>query len=197
LVGRLVYQGVFKRQAEKRPPNVDIFTVGRALQTRGKIFTSSASARVAVESRIMRWAGESDSRGMQVSDVMKFITEKDIFARYLGIELAEVSPGRAVARMEVQDHHLNGVGIVHGGALFALADLAFAAASNSHGTIAVGINATISYIKAAQDGILYAEAVEASRNHKLAVYQVTVKDEQDQVLSVFQGMVYRKKDKLP
>jgi len=51
--------------------------------------------------------------------------ERDRFARYVGVELVEVSEGKAVARMKIREHHLNGVGIVHGAAIFSLADLAF------------------------------------------------------------------------
>jgi hypothetical protein len=79
-----------------------------------------------------------------------------------------------------------------------LADLVFAVASNSHGTVAVAINANISFLKAAgQDTrTLFAEAKEVSRNFKLASYTVRVTDDQDDLIAIFQGMVYRKKDRI-
>jgi len=92
--------------------------------------------------------------------------ERDRFARYVGIELVEVSEGKAVARMKIREHHLNGVGIVHGAAIFSLADLAFAVAANSHGTVAVAINVNISFLKAVSQGMLVARAEEISRNPK-------------------------------
>jgi len=67
--------------------------------------------------------------------------------------------------------------VVHGGAIFTLADLAFAAASNSHGTVAVAINASIWFVTAAREGTLYAEAKEVSRNPKLATYSIQVTDD--------------------
>ena len=130
---------------------------------------------------------------MPSAQIEKFL-EGDRFAQLCGIELLEVSPGTARAQMPITDAHLNGVRIVHGGAIFALADFAFAAASNSHGTVAVGINVSISYLQAARTGPLIAEAREVSRNSKLASYTVEVRDENSALIALFQGMVYRKPD---
>lgn len=86
--------------------------------------------------------------------------KNDKFGEHVGIELLEVSVGSAKVKMEINDYHLNSHKTVHGGAIFTLADLAFAVASNSHGTIAASINANISYIKAATTGTLIAEAAQ-------------------------------------
>jgi acyl-CoA thioesterase len=130
-----------------------------------------------------------------MEDVKNFF-KNDTFAEHLGIELLEVSKGRAKAKMEIKDHHLNGINIAHGGAIFSLADLAFAVASNSHKTIALGINASISYLKAASKGTLIAEAKEVSINPKLATYDIRVTNENNELIAIFQGTVYRKKDKI-
>lgn len=129
-------------------------------------------------------------------ELMKEFFKKDRFAGAVGIELLEVGEGSARAKMDIKDHHLNAVNIVHGAAIFTLADLVFAMASNSHGTVAVAVNVSISYLKAATGGTLFAEAVEISRNSKLASYTIRVTDQADDLIAVFQGMVYRKKDKL-
>ena len=128
--------------------------------------------------------------------VIRNFFKNDRFAKHSGVELLEVSPGYAKTKMEVQDRHLNGVDVVHGGAIFTLADLAFAAASNSHGTVAVAINASIWYVKAGRQGTLYAEAREESRNPKLATYYIEVTDESGEMIAKFEGMVYRKKDQI-
>lgn len=130
-------------------------------------------------------------------DTIKQVMRNDQFAARAGIELLEVSPGQAKARMTVEPHHWNGVGLTHGGAIFTLADFAFAAASNSHGTVAVAISVSIVFMKATRTGVLVAEAREMSRNPKLGTYLVEVKDEQGDTVASFQGMVYRKTDKLP
>jgi acyl-CoA thioesterase len=123
--------------------------------------------------------------------------KQDRFAAHAGVELVAVSPGYARARMTVQPHHWNAVGIVQGGAIFTLADYAFAAASNSHGTVAVAINANITFMKAISAGTLVAEAREVSKNSKLGTYTVEVKDEGGDLIALFQGMVYRKQDPIP
>lgn len=131
-----------------------------------------------------------------MEDVKNFF-KNDTFAEHLGIELLEVSKGRAKAKMEIKDHHLNGINIAHGGAIFSLADLAFAVASNSHKTIALAINASISFLKAVSSGgILIAEAKEVSINPKLATYDIRVTNENNELIALFQGTVYRKKDKI-
>ena len=132
-----------------------------------------------------------------MEEMKQYFIKNDKFAEYVGIELVEVAKGKAKAKMKIKNHHLNAVKTVHGGAVFALADLVFAVASNSHGTIAMGINVSISYLKAVKEGVIFAEAKEVSINPKLATYNVNVTDGSDDLLAVFQGMVYRKKDSLP
>jgi acyl-CoA thioesterase len=123
--------------------------------------------------------------------------KNDRFAERANIELLAVSSGQARAKMTLHPHHLNGYGTVQGGAIFTLADFAFAAASNSHGTVAVAVNVSITFMKAAKSGTLWAEAREVSKNFKLGSYTVEVKDEQNELVALFQGMVYRKSEKIP
>jgi acyl-CoA thioesterase len=129
-------------------------------------------------------------------DDLKRFVEKDLFARHIGAEVLEYSPGRAKARMAIKDHHLNSAGLVHGGAIFSLADAVFSIASNSHGTLALAINVSISFFKAIRGGTLFADAEEVSLNPKLATYLINVKDEEGNAVALFQGTVYRKKETL-
>jgi acyl-CoA thioesterase len=119
---------------------------------------------------------------------------RDRFARLAGLTVVEVGPGRAKVEMEAADAHLNGVDMVHGGAIFTLADLAFAAASNSHGTVAVAVNAHISFLKAAGPGRLSAEAEEVSCHARLSSYTIRVRDAEGDLVAIFQGMAYRKRE---
>jgi acyl-CoA thioesterase len=127
---------------------------------------------------------------------IKEFFKKDAFAESCGIELLEVSQGCAKAKMNITPSHLNGVGTVQGGAIFTLADFTFAVASNSHGTVAVAINVNISFVKAVNKGVLYAQAKETSINPKIATYDVRVTDQNDSLIAIFEGMVYRKEKKL-
>jgi acyl-CoA thioesterase len=119
--------------------------------------------------------------------------KNDIFIVNVGIELLEISPGYAKARLEVKEKHLNALKKVQGGVLFTLADIAFAAAINAHGNSAVLINANMSFVKAATKGTLIAEAKETSINPKIATYNVDITDDNGDIIAIFQGMGYRKK----
>jgi acyl-CoA thioesterase len=134
---------------------------------------------------------------MDTMEPVRRYMAQDQFASRNDIELVALSPGSARARMRLQPHHWNGLGTVMGGAIFTLADYAFAAASNSYGTVAVAINVSISFLKAAKTGTLSAEARELSKNFKLASYSVEVRDDAGDLVAVFQGMVYRKQDPIP
>jgi acyl-CoA thioesterase len=134
-------------------------------------------------------------RLLEIETIKKFF-KGDRLAEYLGIELVEVSMGKAVARMEVKDEHLNGINTVHGGAIFTLADFAFAVAANSHGRVTVAINVSISFMKAATSGTLTAIANEISLNPKIATYTVNICNEDGELIAIFQGLAYRKRDKI-
>jgi acyl-CoA thioesterase len=129
-------------------------------------------------------------------DIKQFFAAGDLFARHAGIELLEVEPGKAKASMKIEPYHFNAAKTVHGGAIFTLADFAFAVASNSHGTLSMGINTSVSFVKAATKGTLYAVATEQARNPKLASYLVRITDDAGEVVAIFQGMVYRKKESI-
>lgn len=126
--------------------------------------------------------------------VKDFFGRKDRFAASSGIELVEVSRGRAVAQMEIKECHLNGANMAHGGAIFTLADFAFAVASNSAGIVSVSISSSINYVKAAAAGqTIRAEAIELNDSPKVAAYQVRITNEDSELLAIFEGLCFRKK----
>jgi len=127
-------------------------------------------------------------------DAMNKFVQRDQFAHHIGVEMLEHGKGTARARMVIGDRHRNSAGMVHGGAIFSLADAVFSVASNSHGTLAVAINVSISFFKAVTSGTLTAVAEEVSINPKLATYLITVTDDAGSKIALFQGTVYRKKD---
>lgn len=127
-------------------------------------------------------------------DVDTSFFEKDAFSRHCGIEMLEVASGTAVARLNIGPQHLNGVGIVHGAAIFALADAVFAAASNSHDHVAVAININISYLKAVKEGVLIARAGENNERGRIGSYTIHIEDGEGTLVALFEGLVYRKFD---
>jgi acyl-CoA thioesterase len=109
----------------------------------------------------------------------------------LGIELLDLAPGAATARMRVTATMLNGHAIGHGGYVFLLADTAFALACNSHGPVTVAAGADVSFLAPIAEGdVLTARAVERVRQGRSGIYDVTVtrgSGEQLQTVAEFRG----------
>ncbi|NLG89713.1 MAG: PaaI family thioesterase [Clostridiaceae bacterium] len=124
-------------------------------------------------------------------DFIKFI-KNDRFAELVGTKLVKVEPGYAVVELEVEEKHLNGINTVQGGAIFALADYAFAAASNSEGVVTVGINVNISYMKVPTGKKLKAEARVVSASRKICHVEVNIVDEDDSLVAKANCTGYRK-----
>jgi len=117
----------------------------------------------------------------------------DPLARHLGITLFDIGDGYAEGTMEVKPELLNAYGITHGGAVFALADAVFGAASNSHGPSALAMDVHISFIKATKVGeILRASAREENLTAKTGLYRMEVIDSNGQMVAVAEGRVIRK-----
>ncbi|MGM9759064.1 MAG: PaaI family thioesterase [Parabacteroides sp.] len=121
----------------------------------------------------------------------------DQFALLAGVELLTVGNGYAKASMEVQSKHLNGGGICQGGALFTLADLAFAAATNSHARLTFSIDSSIHFFRPVSEGRIYAEAHELFSHKRLAHCDVHITNEAGDLIATFQATGYRKDTPLP
>jgi acyl-CoA thioesterase len=133
---------------------------------------------------------------------MEFMTIKeflknDIFAAEAGIELLEVGNGTALARMEITPKHLNGGGVCQGGAIFTLADLAFAAATNSHAELTFSIQSEIKFFKSENSGYLYAQAKEIIRQGRISSAEVRITNAAGALIATFSGTGYNKRIKLP
>ncbi|MDN5859383.1 MAG: hydroxyphenylacetyl-CoA thioesterase PaaI [Pseudonocardia sp.] len=109
-------------------------------------------------------------------DVAAAMGIHDAASRGAGVRILEVGDGTASATLTVEDRHLNGHGICHGGYLFLLADTAFAFACNSHGVPAVAAGGDITFLRAVPVGAeVVADAVERALAGRSGVYDVTVR----------------------
>jgi len=128
---------------------------------------------------------------MKDTDFISFF-KNDKYAALTGIEIIDARQGYCKARLKITENHLNAVNVVQGGAVFTLADFAFAVASNSRGQLALAINVNISFLKSVSGGTLYATATEFDTPRKLGAYDVSVTNENDEIIARFNGLVYRK-----
>jgi acyl-CoA thioesterase len=110
---------------------------------------------------------------------------QDAASQALGIFLLDLGDQSATLGLTVDQRHLNSRGIAHGGVIFALADSAFAYASNSGGESAVSQSNSITYLAPGQLGqSLVAQAALVSRVGRNAIYDVTVKDSDETILAL-------------
>jgi acyl-CoA thioesterase len=116
----------------------------------------------------------------------------DYFAEALGIKLLETRDGYSKVTVKVEKNHINALGFTHGGAIFSLADYAFAQACNYGDNIAVAFQVNINFLKPSVEGdTLTAEAVRVSDGKTMGLYQVTVKN-QDKIVAFFSGLAFKK-----
>ena len=115
----------------------------------------------------------------------------DNFKELLGIQLLEVKECYAKTQMKVTKDHVNFHGFTHGGAIFSLADCAFAEAVNFSGQTAVAVQVSINFIRPTVEGdVLTAEAVKVSEGKTFGLYNITIRKE-DKTVAVFSGLAYK------
>lgn len=124
---------------------------------------------------------------------LKEFFKEDRFAALIGAELLEIREGYARAQMLVTPEHLNAAGFCQGGALFTLADLAYAAAVNSHLTLTVALSTNITYVSNVSEGYVYAEATEVVDHNRVPFTEVRVTSEDGRLLAILTSTGYRKK----
>lgn len=127
--------------------------------------------------------------------IVQLMYENDAYSKWLGIQVLEVDVGTCILKMRVGEEMLNGFGIAHGGITYAFADSALAFASNAHGQKAVSIETSISHLKAVKEGdTLIAVVFEKSKQYRIAVYEVEVRNQKEVLVALFKGSVYRKRE---
>ena len=126
------------------------------------------------------------------SAIVDKMYKNDLFSKWLGIDIVEKRIGKSKLTMTVRQEMVNGFGIAHGGITYSLADSALAFACNSKGRKSMSIETSISHIKPCHVGdVLTAEAVEESLSYKIAVYHISVKNQDNETVALFKGTVYR------
>ncbi len=103
--------------------------------------------------------------------------ENDRFAMDNGAVIEAVGEGYARCVMSLDEHHYNAVGSVMGGAIFTLADFAFAVASNWNKKPCVSLTAQITYLGRAKGKKLIAEAEKVKEGRTTCYYLIEVADE--------------------
>jgi acyl-CoA thioesterase len=123
---------------------------------------------------------------------VRAIIESDPIAQHFGIKLLELRKGFCRVSMAVRRDMLNFHGVAQAGAIFTLADYAFAGASNSHGTRALALFMDIALRRPAFEGDeLTAEACEEHLGERTALYRIEVRNQEGKLVAALQGLVFR------
>jgi acyl-CoA thioesterase len=121
----------------------------------------------------------------------EFLNTGDRFAAASGARLVEITPGAAVAVLDVTSAHLNAGGVCQGGAIFTLADLVFAALVNQGENLTFAINSTIYYHVSAREGdTLRAEGHVSCAHHRIPSAEVVVTNQDGVRIATFTGQAY-------
>ena len=129
--------------------------------------------------------------------VVAKMLKDDLFSQWLGIEVIEITEGYSKIKMTVRKEMMNGLGIVHGGIAFSLADSAFAFACNNRNVLSVALDTSINFLKPVQVGdLLIAEAKELHNGKSTGLYQVSISNQQQHLVALFKGTCFRTHRKL-
>ncbi len=117
--------------------------------------------------------------------------KKDRFAANAGITIDEMGEDHAVCSMILSEDHRNAYGGVMGGAIFTLADLAFAVVANQIHSLSVASQVSINYLSAPKGNRLIAKAESIKEGRTTTVICVKIYDDTDRYVALFTGTAFK------
>lgn len=114
------------------------------------------------------------------TEILKKVQERfanDRYATSNGAVIEEIGDGYAKVSMEIDEHHFNAAGGIMGGAIFTLADFAFAVAANWQGKTILSQTAQITYLGRVKGKRMIAQARQVKDGRTMCYYVVDVTDE--------------------
>ncbi|MFW6150408.1 MAG: PaaI family thioesterase [Chloroflexota bacterium] len=114
--------------------------------------------------------------------------EREPVALFLGMSLVDLAQGYARVRMQLRPEHLNFNGMVFGGIIVALADQAFAYASNSAVRPSIASQFNVHFLRGPKVGDeLVAECRVLKSGARVGVSEVEVVDQEGQLVAKATG----------
>jgi acyl-CoA thioesterase len=124
-------------------------------------------------------------------EIVNLMMKTDAFSNWMQVEIESIRPGYCKLKTRVHSDMLNGFGIAHGGISYSLSDSALAFASNAYGKQCVSIETAISHLRPAKlNDELNVICTEIHRGRSLAIYIVTITNQDGVVISHFKGTVH-------
>ena len=116
----------------------------------------------------------------------------DLFSQWMGIEVLEIKEGYSRIKMKIRPEMINGLGVVHGGIAFSLADSAFAFACNNRDNLSLALDTSINFTKPVRvNDILEAEATELHNGRSTGLYHIRISNQKKEIVALFKGTCFR------
>lgn len=114
---------------------------------------------------------------MSTLEETRLYFQGDHFAMENGAVITEIGDGYALCQMEITPRHTNAMGNVMGGAIFTLADFAFAVAANLGDCPTVSTTSQITFLRGAKGKTLTAKAERVREGRTSVYYEISVTDD--------------------
>lgn len=125
-------------------------------------------------------------------EVVSQMMKDDLFSCWLGISVIEIKEGYSKIQMVVRPEMINGLGIVHGGIAFSLADSCFAFACNNRNNLSVALDTSINFLQPIHvNDSLIAEAKEIHNGKSTGLYHINIYNQHHQLVALFKGTCFR------
>lgn len=125
-------------------------------------------------------------------ETANYLFNQDAFSQWMGIKILEVKEKYCLLEMPIKAEMINGLKTVHGGVTFAFADSALAFSSNNSGDAAVALNCVINFTSAVRLGdTLFAESKLLTETRKTGIYDILIKNQNEELVASFRGTVYK------
>lgn len=125
-------------------------------------------------------------------EIAEHILSQDEFSKWMGIRLIDIKEKYCLIEMPIRKEMINGLKTVHGGVTFAFADSALAFSSNNTNEASVALNCVINFTKAVMEGdVLRAESKLISDTRKTGLYEISITNQNQDLVASFRGTVYK------
>ncbi|MFZ4058458.1 MAG: hydroxyphenylacetyl-CoA thioesterase PaaI [Ferruginibacter sp.] len=124
--------------------------------------------------------------------VVQHMMQHDLFSQWLGISVIDIQEGYSKITMTIRPEMINGLGIIHGGVAFSLADSCFAFACNNRNNLSVALDTSMNFLKPVHVGdVLIAEAKEIHNGKSTGLYLITITNQHNITVAIFKGNCFR------
>jgi 1,4-dihydroxy-2-naphthoyl-CoA hydrolase len=126
-----------------------------------------------------------------LKELLLSMHDRNLFAKYLGMEIVAIHRGDPVVSMLVTHKHTNIRGVSHGGALVSLADMAMMLSCASLGRRVVTLDLNVNFVRRAKEGYTVMAYPKVIHSGKMTmVVEGSITDESKLLLAKTRGTFF-------